>query len=32
MKINPRVKKNTYLDLIELQGKKHKLGVGAYSL
>lgn len=31
-KLNPRAKKNTYLDSIESMGKKIKIGVGTYNL
>lgn len=32
VKINPRLKKNTYLDQIAIEGKKSKIGVGSYNL
>lgn len=32
VKINPRLKKNSYHDQITLQGKKTKIGVGSYNL
>ena len=32
VKINPRLKKNTYIDQINEEGKKTKIGVGSYNL
>ena len=32
VKINPRLKKNSYIDQIELKEKKSKIGVGSYNL